>query len=103
MSEKLKLCPFCGSKAGIYGNGHTTMCDNEDCEASIEVEDLNNINIDRAIEVWNTRVSDKAIAERDKLLNELYTLIDDASRGISIVGRSQEAKDKLYDYLYLTD
>lgn len=53
--NKLKLCPFCGSKAELYGECDMVWarCSNYDCQAQL----INKFDEpEEAIEDWNKRV-----------------------------------------------
>lgn len=55
MSEKLLPCPFCGSEAGIAGDGTSweVGCSADECYVS-----MFDINRERAIVSWNKRATD---------------------------------------------
>ena len=79
MSEELKPCPFCGSKAisGKFSDDYQTTgwaeCTKSGCSASIEVDGGEQ----KAITAWNTRkgederIAQAVAAERARIVGEL--------------------------------
>lgn len=54
ISEKLKPCPFCGSRAVMYGQKRMVYCRNDNCILGLPRNPKENVA--EAIKQWNERV-----------------------------------------------
>lgn len=117
--EKLKPCPFCGSKATafseFYGCDHHGQnvwrawcgCSNKECDAGFELfwqgDDLLgdgdgdhtcNALVDRAIELWNCRADECDRDELSKLADELH-ICSVAESNIGASNMLRELSDRI--------